>query len=78
MTGNQAGSIFIGDRVRWESAEGTIRGAIKDIRLMMNAELKLTAWIVVEYIRDNRETLACICGTDDNLKMLKFQVNFRG
>ena len=70
-------SVFVGDRVRWESAAGTIRGVVKEIRLMINAERKLVPWLIIEYIRDNRETLACICGNEDNLKMLKFQVNFR-
>lgn len=70
-------SVYAGDRVRWECRAGTIRGEVKEIRLMINLERKLVPWLIIEYIRDNEKTLACICGNEDNLKMLKFQVNFR-
>lgn len=71
--------VRIGDRVRWESAAGTIRGEIVDISLGLNARDELVPWLTVEYMTYtyNRVTRIQICGTDSYLKMMKFTVTFR-
>lgn len=70
--------VLIGDRVRWESAAGTIRGEIKNIRLDRNANGELVPWLDIEYILNNRTATTALCGVEDFLKMMKFRVNFRG
>ena len=70
-------SVLIGDRVRWVSAEGILRGEIVDIRLGHNGNGQLVPWIIIEYIRNNQPTTVMICGTQENLTMLDFKVNFR-
>jgi hypothetical protein len=74
--------VRIGDRVRWESAAGAIRGEIVDISLGLNANEELVPWLTVEYYRGDRSATrrivrVQICGTDSNLKMMKFTVIFR-
>lgn len=69
--------IMIGDRVRWMSAMGFLRGEIVSIDLARNAKGDLIPWINVEYIHGNKTVLARLCGTESYLKMMKFQVNFR-
>lgn len=70
-------SVLIGDRVRWESAGGTIRGEVVDIRLGLNGELKLAPWLMVEHVQDNRTATVALCGSHENLAMMKFRVTFR-
>jgi hypothetical protein len=67
---------MIGDRVRYESAEGTIRGEVSSIRLSRNAKGDLIPWLSIKYIRNNKETICSLCGSEDYLKMMKFVVNF--
>lgn len=69
--------VRIGDRVRWESAAGTIRGEIVDISLGLNARDELVPWLTIEHIVGNRVCRARLCGTDIYLKMMKFTVIFR-
>jgi hypothetical protein len=69
--------VRIGDRVRWESAAGTIRGEIVDISLGLNANQELIPWLTVEHMVLNRTCRIQICGTDSYLKMMKFTVIFR-
>jgi len=65
----------IGDRVRYESAAGTIRGEVVDIYLGRNAREEMIKWVMVEYTQHNR---ACkIPLAESALGMMKFQVNFR-
>ena len=70
-------SILIGDRVRWVSAEGTLRGEIINMIIAKNAKGDLVPWLSIEYIHNNKTKVCNLCATDDNLKMMKFQVNFR-
>jgi hypothetical protein len=69
--------IRVGDRVRWSSAAGTLRGEITSIDLDLNANQELIPWITIETIVNNKERHVRLCGTDSYLKMMKFQVNFR-
>jgi len=69
--------VRVGDRVRWESAAGTIRGEILEIRLAQNANNELIPWLIIEFYNNNKACKTMLCGTEDYLKMMKFQVNFR-
>ncbi len=69
--------IRVGDRVRWSSAAGVLRGEIVSIALGLNANQKLIPWITIETIVNNKEHRVRLCGTDSYLKMMEFQVNFR-
>jgi hypothetical protein len=73
----QLDNIMVGDRVRWESAAGTIRGEILEIRLAQNANNELIPWLIIEFYNNNKACKIMLCGTDSYLKMMKFQVNFR-
>mgnify|MGYP003329917203 FL=1 len=71
--------IAVGDRVRYESAAGTIRGEVTRIALDMNAANQLVPWLTIEfYNKLGKLDHASLCGTEDYLKMMKFRVNFRG
>jgi hypothetical protein len=69
--------IRVGDRVRWESAAGTIRGEILEIRLAQNANYELIPWLIIEFYNNNKACKIMLCGTEDYLNMMKFKVNFR-
>jgi len=69
--------ILVGDRVRWESAAGTIRGEILEIRLAQNANNELIPWLIIEFYNNNKACKIMLCGTEDYLNMMKFKVNFR-
>ncbi len=77
--------VKIGDRVRWISAAGTIRGEVVGMRLgeVVGMRLGLTAantlapWVMVEHIQGNRAVKVELCGTESNLKMMQFRVIFR-
>jgi hypothetical protein len=47
-------TILIGDRVRYESAAGTIRGEVVDVVHDMNAAGNVIPWIVIEHVIDGR------------------------
>lgn len=71
--------IRIGDRVRWESAAGHLRGEVYDIRLGRSAAETLVPWIFIKYFNKlGKEDTTFFCGDEEYLNMLKFQVNFRG
>ena len=69
--------VKIGDRVRWTSAAGTIRGEVVGMRLGLTAADTLVPWVMIEYIQNNRAVKVELCGTESNLKMMQFRVNFR-
>ena len=69
--------VRVGDRVRWESAAGTIRGEILEIRLAQNANNELIPWLIIEFYNNNKACKTMLCGTEDYLNMMKFKVNFR-
>jgi hypothetical protein len=69
--------VKIGDRVRWISAAGTIRGEVVGMRLGLTAANTLVPWVMIEHIQNNRAVKVELCGTESNLKMMQFRVIFR-
>lgn len=73
-------SILVGDRVRYESAAGTIRGEVVDIDYAKNAAGDIIPWIVIQYDSYDRNGRSVKCEArlaDTALAMMKFQVIFR-
>lgn len=69
--------VRVGDRVRWHSGAGIMRGEIVEISLGLNAKDELVPWLTIEHVVVNRASRIRICGTDSYLKMTKFTVTFR-
>lgn len=71
-------TILIGDRVRYESAAGTIRGEVVKIMRALNAAGDMIDWIYVEYFNPRSPTKHSIARlADTSLEMMKFAVTFR-
>jgi hypothetical protein len=73
---NAPKTILIGDRVRYESAAGAIRGVVTLIEYEKNAAGYIIPWIVVEY-QFNSYTKIRTRLADTSLAMMKFEVIFR-
>ena len=69
--------VQIGDRVRWISGAGNIRAEVVGMRLGLNAAGTIVPWIMLQYIDMYNYKHVELCGTEDNLKMMKFRVLFR-
>ena len=71
-------TILIGDRVRYESAAGTIRGEVVKIVQGWNANHDLINWIYIEYYNEKSPSNYSIARLADTaLEMMKFKVTFR-
>ena len=71
-------TILLGDRVRNESAAGTIRGEVVKIMKDYNAAGDLIDWIYVEYYNEKSPSKHSIVRLADTaLAMMKFKVIFR-
>lgn len=71
-------TILIGDRVRYESAAGTIRGEVVKIMQDFNANRDLIDWIYIEYYNEKSPSKYSIARLADTaLEMMKFKVIFR-
>lgn len=71
-------TVLIGDRVRYESAAGTIRGEVIRIVQAKNAAGNMIDWIHVEYHNEKSPTKKSIAVLADTaLAMMKFVVTFR-
>jgi len=71
-------TILIGDRVRYESAAGTIRGEVVKIMKAMNANYDLIDWIYIEYYNEKSPSKYSIVRLADTaLEMMKLKVTFR-
>lgn len=71
-------TILVGDRVRYESAAGTIRGEVVKIMQDKNAAGDLIDWIYVEYYNDKSPSKYSITRLANTaLEMMKFVVTFR-
>lgn len=71
-------TVLIGDRVRWTSAAGTLRGEVIRIVRAKNAAGDMIDWIHVEYHNEKSPTKKSIAVlADTSLEMLKFVVTFR-
>ncbi len=71
-------TVLIGDRVRYESAAGTIRGEVVKITRDLNAAGNMIDWIYVEYYNEKSPSKQSIARLADTaLEMMKFKVIFR-
>lgn len=71
-------NVLVGDRVRYESAAGTIRGEVIRIVQNKNAAGDMINWIHVEYYNDKAPTKKSIAVlAETSLTMMKFVVTFR-
>jgi hypothetical protein len=71
-------TVLIGDRVRYESAAGTIRGEVVKIMQDRNAAGNMINWIYVEYYNEQSPSKYSIARlADTSLEMMKFVVTFR-
>jgi hypothetical protein len=71
-------TVLIGDRVRYESAAGTIRGEVVKIMEDRNAAGNMINWIYVEYYNEKSPSKYSIARlADTSLEMMKFVVTFR-
>ena len=71
-------TVLIGDRVRYESADGTIRGEVIRIVQAKNAAGNMIDWIHVEHYCEkspNKKSITVLAET--SLEMMKFVVTFR-
>ena len=68
-------TVLIGDRVRYESAAGTIYGEVVDVVDRPCADDVVRPWIVVEHNLDGRMVRTSLA--DLSLAMMKFKVIFR-
>lgn len=71
-------TVLVGDRVRYESAAGTIRGEVIRIVRAKNAANQMIDWIHVQYYNEKAPTKQSIAVlADTTLEMMKFVVTFR-
>jgi hypothetical protein len=71
-------NILIGDRVRYESAAGNIRGEVIRIVQAKNAAGDMIDWIHVQYYNEkspSKYSIAVLAKT--SLEMMNFKVIFR-
>lgn len=71
-------NVLVGDRVRYESAAGTIRGEVVRIVQALNAAKNMIDWIHIEFYNDKAPTKKSIAVLAETaLPMMKFVVTFR-
>jgi hypothetical protein len=71
-------TVLIGDRVRYESAAGTIRGEVVKIMQDRNAAGNMIDWIYIEYYNEKSPSKYSITRLAETaLEMMKFVVTFR-
>lgn len=71
-------TVLVGDRVRYESAAGTIRGEVVRIVRAKNAAGNMIDWIHVQYYNHKSPSKYSIAVlADTSLAMMKFVVTFR-
>ena len=69
-------NVQIGDRVRWESCEGTVRGEVKQIFDALDAYGDTIYFYYIEYLDGfGLPTMAMIA--EDRLAEIEFKVTFR-
>ena len=64
-------NLSIGDKIRWESSIGVIRGKICNITLAPAANGVITPWIDVEYLIALHSAVVRLCASDGNIKMMQ-------
>ncbi len=71
-------NILLGDRVRYESAAGTIRGEVVKTMRAPNAAGDMINWVYVEYHNENSPSKCSIARlAEPALETMKFVVTFR-
>ena len=71
-------TVLVGDRVRYESSAGTIRGEVTKIMRAPNACGDLINWIYVEYHNEKSPVKKSVVRLAETaLEMMKFVVTFR-
>jgi len=71
-------NVLIGDRVRYESAAGTIRGEVVRITRDKNARGDMINWICIEYHNEKSPSKTSIARLAETaLPMMKLVVTFR-
>jgi hypothetical protein len=68
-------TVLVGDRVRYESAAGTIHGEVVAIEDRPCADNLVRPWIVVEHVRKGNVVRTSL--SDVSLARMKFKVIFR-
>ena len=68
-------TVLLGDRVRYVSAAGTIRGEVVDIANRECGDGVVRPWIGVTHFLNGRDTVTYL--SDASLAMMKFVVTFR-
>lgn len=68
-------TVLVGDRVRYVSAAGTIRGEVVDIVDRECGDGVFRPWIGVQHHLNGRDTVTYL--SDASLAMMKFVVTFR-
>lgn len=70
--------VLVGDRVRYESAAGTIRGEVVKIMQDRNAAGDMIDWIYIQYYNEKSPSKYSIARLAETaLPMMKFVVTFR-
>lgn len=64
-------NLSIGDKIRWESSIGVIRGDIRNITLAPAASGEIIPWIDVEYLIALHSVVVRLCASDSNIKMMR-------
>jgi len=68
--------VLIGDRVRWQSSEGTKRGVVRQIFSALDSYGDNINFYHIEYIDDFNKTLMAMI-SEDRLHEIKFKITFR-
>jgi len=69
--------IRVGDRVRWNSSAGWVRGEIKDFYMAKDSLGRPQPRMIISIFENNRENTMSLCAHSEYLSMMKFRVTFR-
>lgn len=65
-------SLKVNQEINWKSAAGDLTGKVVDIILAENGLKQLVPWITIEFPDlDGYPTRTTLCGTEDNLRMMR-------
>lgn len=67
---SQVTSLFPGDKIVYDCAEGTLTGVVKKFYLSLNGLNELVPWVILE-IDDGRSVT--LCATPSNLTMMNLR-----
>lgn len=72
-----ASDIRVGDRVRWNSSAGWVRGEIKDFYMAKDSLGRPQPRMIISIFENNRESNMSLCTHSEYLSMMQFKVIFR-